>query len=130
MNQTRYGLLAVLLCMALLVLQGCGGSDSSGVSQDMVDALQAELDDAETAQTTAEAAAAAAMAAQTMAEAARDTAVAAQTAAEAQATAAMAAQTTGRSGAPGCCDGPADCSGVRDGSQDGREGRQGRTGDR
>ena len=94
MNQTRYGLLAVLLCMALLVLQGCGGSDSSGVSQDMFDALQAELDDAETAQTTAEAAAAAAMTAQTMAEAARDTAMEAQTAAEAQATVAMAAQTT------------------------------------
>ena len=100
MNQRRYGLLTVLLCAALLVLQGCGGDDAgSGISQDMYDALQADYDQAVTdrdaamaGQATADAAAMAAMEAQGMADAAQTAAEAAQAAAELRRDAAIAAQ--------------------------------------
>ena len=100
MNQSRYGLMAVLLFAALLVLQGCGGDDNgSGISQDMYDALQADYDAAVTArdaamagQASAEAAATAAMEAQEMAMTAQTAAEAAQAAAEARRDSAVAAE--------------------------------------
>ena len=89
-----FGFVAAVAMLAM-VLQGCGSDgDGSGISQDMYDALQAELDDAEAAQMTAEAAAAAAMAAQMTAETAEAAAMEAQTMAEADAATAMAAQMT------------------------------------
>ena len=87
MKRITFARLAVLmLAVAGLALQGCGGDDNgSGISQDMYDALNAE-------KTASDAAAAAAMAAQAEAEAAAAAAMAAQMEAEADAAAAMAAQ--------------------------------------
>ena len=83
MNQSRYGLMAVLLCAALLVLQGCGGGDDNGsnISQDMYDALQADYDAAVGARDTAMTAQMAAMDAQMTAVMERDAAMAGQMAA-------------------------------------------------
>ena len=78
MKRTRFARLAVLLCVAaMLVLQGCGGDSDDSAEQDLraqVDMLMAERDAAVTAQAAAEAAQATAMTAQTAAEAAQATA--------------------------------------------------------
>ena len=103
MKRITFARLAVLmLAVAGLALQGCGGDDNgSGISQDMYDALNAEKTASDAAaaaamaaQAEAEADAAAAMAAQMEAEAAAAAAMAAQMEAEADAAAAMAAQAT------------------------------------
>ena len=73
MKRTRFARMAVLLCAAaVLVLQGCGGGDDSGVSQDMHDMLQTELDAALADKEAAEDAKTAAEEGQTAAEAERD----------------------------------------------------------
>ena len=103
MKRTRFARLAVLLCVAaMLVLQGCGGDSDDSAAQDLqaqVDMLMAERDAAVTAQAAAEAAQATAMTAQTAAEAAqataemeRDTANTAKGAAEEAARVAQQAQ--------------------------------------
>ena len=88
MNWTRFGRLAVLLCAAVFVLQGCGGDDDGNVEQDLrdqINMLMGERDAASAAQAGAEAAQAAAEMAQSEAEAAegmadirRDEAIAAE----------------------------------------------------
>ena len=103
MKRTRFARLAVLLCVAaMLVLQGCGGDSDDSAEQDLqaqIDMLMTERDAAVTAQAAAEAAQATAMAAQTAATAAqaaaemeRDTANTAKGAAEEAARVAQQAQ--------------------------------------
>ena len=100
MNPGSYGLLSVLVCVASLVLQGCGGGGNGlPVSRDVYDALRADYERAVSdrnaaaaARTTAEAGAMAAEAVRAEAEAAAFTAVEALHAAEARLAAAVAAQ--------------------------------------
>ena len=93
MKRTRFARLAVLSCVAaMLVLQGCGGDSDDSAEQDLraqVDLLMAERDTATAAQMAAmeaqeaaETAQATAMGAQMMAETRRDAAIAAEAAAQ------------------------------------------------
>ena len=97
-NLRGYGLPTLLVWMTLLVLQGCGGGDDSGISQDMYDALRTEYqravtdrDAAQAAEMSAKASAMAAVDIQLEAEAAALSAVKAQNAAETRRDAAVAA---------------------------------------
>ena len=103
MNLNKFGRwsgIVAAVAMLAMVLQGCGGDDSgSGISQDMLDALQADYDQAVAdrdaamaGQATAEAAATAAMAAQATAMDAQTAAEAATAAAEARRDSAVAAE--------------------------------------
>ena len=105
MKRTRFARLAVLLCVAaMLVLQGCGGDSDDSAEQDLraqVDMLMAERDTATAAQMAAmeaqeaaETAQTTAMEAQTMAETRRDAAIAAEAAAQQAAMDAATAQAT------------------------------------
>ena len=94
MNLKGYRVAMVIVAAALLamILQGCSSDDSSGISQDMYDALNAEKTAAEAEASAAKAAQATAEAAETAAKAAQAEAEAAEAAAEAEAMTAKAAE--------------------------------------